>query len=104
MGVVHPCLDTGPWWRVYRRGRAALTWQQAVVSLQTVLGHRLVVGGRTALERQGYAHFLSQRTQAVYLYGPARPPAWLSTLPLDVAFVYRNSEPPLMSITTRWRS
>ena len=40
---------------VYRRGQGELTWQQAVISLQTLLGHPLLVGGRTALELQGYA-------------------------------------------------
>jgi hypothetical protein len=81
--------------RVYRRGRGQLTWQQAIVSLQTVLGQRLVVGGRTALELQGYAHFLPQGTQEICLYGPKRPPAWLQQLPVSEIFSYRNSEPLL---------
>ena len=41
--------------RVYRRPRGQLSWQQVVISLQTLLDHRLAVGGRTALELQGYA-------------------------------------------------
>jgi hypothetical protein len=81
--------------QVYVRGSGALTWRQAVVSLQTLLGHRLVVGGRSALELQGYAHFLAQRTQQVYLYGTQPPPAWLARLPLRVMFRYRHSEPLL---------
>jgi len=40
--------------RVYRRSRTPLTWQQVAVSLQTVLDVPLTVGGRTALEQQGY--------------------------------------------------
>src|SRR5712671_2941253 len=45
---------------VYRRTRGSLTWQQVVISLQALLEYPLVVGGRTALELQGYAHYLPQ--------------------------------------------
>lgn len=79
--------------RVYRRPRGQPSWQQVVISLQTLLGHRLVVGGRTALELQGYAHYLSQGSPEIHLHGPAKPPGWLATLPLKERFVYRNSVP-----------
>src|ERR1700722_100233 len=52
---------------VYRRRRGSLTWQQVVVSLQTLLGRTLVVGGRTALELQGYAHYLPYAQTEVHL-------------------------------------
>lgn len=77
--------------RVYRRSRAPLTWQQVVISLQTVLDLPLTVGGRTALEQQGYAHYLSATVREVYLYGSAKPPTWLDSLPLDVDFRWHNS-------------
>ena len=79
--------------RVYRRPRGQLSWQQVVISLQTLLGHRLAVGGRTALELQGYAHYLSQGRSEVHLHGPTKPPSWLAALPLKEHFVYRNSAP-----------
>ena len=72
--------------RVYRRSRGPLTWQQVVVSLQAVLDLPLTVGGRTALEQEGYAHYLSAEMREVHLYGPKRPPTWLASLPLDVTF------------------
>jgi hypothetical protein len=78
--------------RVYRRSQAPVTWQQVVVSLQAVLDYPLVVGGRTALEQQGYAHYLSATVHEVHLYGPKRPPTWLAILPLDVTFRWQNSE------------
>lgn len=81
--------------RVYQRSRGELTWQQAIVSLQTLLRQQLVVGGRTALELQGYGHFLHHGAQEILLYGPKRPPAWLQQLPLSETFSYRNSEPLL---------
>lgn len=77
---------------VYRRPRQSLTWQQAVISLQTILLRRpLFVGGRTALELQGYAHYLAQKNREVHLFGPKAPPGWLHKLPMDVRFVYHNS-------------
>jgi Transcriptional regulator, AbiEi antitoxin, Type IV TA system/Transcriptional regulator, AbiEi antitoxin N-terminal domain len=76
--------------RVYRRPRGSLSWQQAVISLQTLLGHAVVVGGRTALELQGYAHYLPQSRKEVHLYGPKQPPNWLFKLPLDAPFVWHN--------------
>lgn len=77
--------------QVYRRMRGSLSWQQVVVSLQTILGKSLVVGGRTALELQGFAHYLTHRTSEIHLYGPQHPPAWLDKLPLAEKFVYHNS-------------
>lgn len=76
--------------RVYRRPRGDLNWQQTVVSLQTLLGYALVVGGRTALELQGYAHYLAHTTSEVHLYGPKPPPGWLKTLKLGIEFRYHN--------------
>jgi hypothetical protein len=78
---------------VFRRPRGTLGWQQVVISLQTILNYSpLIVGGRTALELQGYAHYLMQSTTAVHLYGPKAPPGWLRKLPLSVKFVYHNDQ------------
>jgi Transcriptional regulator, AbiEi antitoxin, Type IV TA system/Transcriptional regulator, AbiEi antitoxin N-terminal domain len=77
---------------VYRRPRGSLTWQQVVISLQTILEQSLVVGGRTALELQGYAHYLPSQTKEVHLYGPKRPPGWLKKLRLSTRFVYHNGQ------------
>lgn len=76
---------------IYRRRRGKLSWQQAVISLLTLLETPLVVGGRTALELQGFAHYLSRATKEVHLYGRKTPPGWLSRLRLDVRFVFHNS-------------
>jgi hypothetical protein len=78
--------------QVYQRPRGSLNWQQAVISLQTLLGLDLVVGGRSALELKGFAHYLAHERNEVHLYGPKRPPAWLNKLPLEVQFIYHNSE------------
>ncbi|WP_170760724.1 type IV toxin-antitoxin system AbiEi family antitoxin domain-containing protein [Ruegeria lacuscaerulensis] len=77
---------------VYRRPRGSLSWQQVVISLQTLLAVPLVVGGRTALELQGFAHYLVHETKTTHLYGPDKPPSWLNKLSLPQRFVYHNSE------------
>jgi hypothetical protein len=77
--------------RVYRRPRGKLSWQQVVISLQTILlRNPLTVGGRTALELQGFAHFLKENEKEIHLYGPKPPPTWLFKLPLNVQFLYHN--------------
>jgi hypothetical protein len=78
---------------VFRRPQGSLTWQQVVISLQTLLlRNPLTVGGRTALELQGYAHYLPHTQTEVHLYGPAPPPTWLSKLHLNARFQYHNSK------------
>ena len=78
--------------RVYRLPSSApLTWQHVLLSLQAVLHVDLVVGGRTALELQGFAHYLSQTQKEVHLYGLKPPPTWLRNLELGVSFHYHNS-------------
>lgn len=76
--------------RVYRRPRGELRWEQVVISLQRLMQHNLAVGGRTALELHGYAHYLAHARQEVHIYGPKRPPTWLDKLPLSLRFVYHN--------------
>src|SRR5689334_18105292 len=61
---------------VYRRPRGTLTWQQVVISLQTLLEVPVVVGGKTALELQGFAHYLSSELTSVHLYGQKPMPTW----------------------------
>jgi hypothetical protein len=75
---------------VYCRPRGTLSWQQVVISLQALLEYPLLVGGRTALETEGYAHYLTHGLAEVHLYGPKPPPRWLSKLSVGVRFVYRN--------------
>jgi Transcriptional regulator, AbiEi antitoxin, Type IV TA system/Transcriptional regulator, AbiEi antitoxin N-terminal domain len=75
---------------VYRRPRGSLSWQQVAISLQAVLEYPLLVGGRTALELQGYAHYLARGLKEVHLYGSKPPPRWLHKLPLGVRHLYHN--------------
>ena len=71
---------------------APLRWQHVVVSLQLVLERAIVVGGRTALELQGFAHYASSGPPGeVHLYGDDGAPGWLSKLPAETAFVFHNA-------------
>jgi hypothetical protein len=86
---------------VYRRPSAklptpnkdeALRWQHVVISLQTLLECPFAVGGRTALELQGFAHYLSAAgPQEIHLYGDKTPPGWVSKLKLDTRLEFHNA-------------
>jgi hypothetical protein len=81
--------------RVYRRTsqltRASLRWDVVVLSLQQVMHKPLHVGGRTAVELSGYAHYVEAgETPRVYLYG-AGFPSWLAKLPTSAQFETRSS-------------
>ncbi len=75
---------------VFRRPRGSVSWEQAVISLQTLLGYPVSVGGRTALELQGYAHYLPQSDGTVHLYTDRGIPAWIYHLSLGQSFVIHN--------------
>lgn len=77
----------------YKRPLGTLTWEKAIISLQTLLQRPLVVGGRTALELQGFGHYLAPGgSRVVHLHGCEPPPGWLARLPLDVRFVFHRTQ------------
>lgn len=70
---------------VYRRPDSTLKWQSVISSLQR-MGHNLVVGGLTALEEQGFAHYLPLGAQReIHVYGDALP-TWVNDLGLPAKF------------------
>lgn len=71
---------------------APLNWQHIVLSLQMVMERSIVVGGRTALELHGFAHYASSSgPREVYLYGDDPAPGWLKRLPIETPFVFHNA-------------
>jgi hypothetical protein len=78
--------------KLFRRPGEKLRWEQVVLSLQNLLGVPFIVGGRTALELQGFAHYLSHETREVHLYGRAKPPSWLKEIQVGPRFVTHNSD------------
>jgi hypothetical protein len=80
-----------------------LPWQAVVVSLQTLLDLRYTVGGRTALELQGFAHYLSSAHREIHLYGTGKLPGWVSKLKLESKLLFHNQE-RLFKLNTRARA
>ena len=72
---------------VYRRPGPPLKWQHVVASLSKVLEAPPHVGGMSALELRGYAHFLKSGPAEIHLYSREKLPGWLSKLPLEERFI-----------------
>lgn len=52
-----------------------------------------MVGGRTALELDGFAHYLAAGPEReVHLYGTEKRPGWVSKLKLESRFVFHNAK------------
>lgn len=87
---------------VYRRPPAkmptpaeddSLRWQNVVVSLQGLLKYPLSLGGRTALEIQGFGHYLNATgPREIHLYGNDTLPGWVSKLQLESRFVFHSAK------------
>ncbi len=89
----------------YRRPGPPLKWEHLVYSLQE-LGSPVRVGGRTALDLQGMAHYLPVgNMQTVELYGVNKLPGWLSELQSPFKLVAEGmggvDKLPAYSLTTR---
>lgn len=83
----------------YRRPGPPLKWEHVVYSLQE-LGCSLHVGGRTALEMQGYAHYLPmQGVQQIHLYGVGSLPGWVDKLEAPYRFLFHKSRLFKMPVT-----
>jgi hypothetical protein len=74
-----------------------------VISLQTLLARPYIVGGRTALELQGFAHYLSALRREIHLYGTRKPPGWTFKLKLDSQLVFHNANRLFASAEARPR-
>ena len=62
----------------YKLAGDTIDWYGAVFALQRQMGFSIHPGGKTALELQGYAHYLAEKVPVVYLFGlrVERPPKW----------------------------
>ncbi len=75
----------------YRRPGPPLKWEHVVYSIQES-GYRAHVGGRSALELQGFAHYLSmQGVQQIHLYSAERLPGWIEKLEAPYQFTLHSS-------------
>ena len=72
---------------VYRRPGPRLKWEHVVYSL-TEMGYLVYVGGRSALELQGLAHYLPYGgLRRIDLYGSSCVPKWVVNYPAEFRFV-----------------
>lgn len=76
----------------YRRPGPPLKWEHFVYSIQK-LGSSVHVGGRSALEFQGFAHYLSmQKVKQVHLYGAKKLPTWVDKLEAPYKLILHKSK------------
>jgi hypothetical protein len=82
---------------VYRRPALSenaepLPWQQLVISLNTLLQVPVSVGARTALELQGFSHYLAAKgVREAHLYSNKPLPGWVSRLRVDARLVFHSA-------------
>ena len=75
---------------VYRRPGPPLKWEHVVFSLNE-MGCPVRVGGRSALELQGLAHYLpTGSVQRIDLYSKRKVPAWVTGFPGPFRFEVHN--------------
>ncbi len=89
----------------YRRPGPNLKWEHIAHSLQE-LGFSIHVGGRSALELQGYAHYLPlQGIKQIDLYGVGKLPSWINNLEASYKFILHKTRlfknTPSAAITTK---
>jgi hypothetical protein len=77
--------------RVYARPGEPLTWEGVVLGLQRLSQLQLHVGGVTALNQQGLAHYLSLSGDAtVHIWGKDRPPSWVEQISINAQWSFHR--------------
>ncbi len=74
---------------VYARPTATVNWEGVVLGMQQLEKLPFHVGGISALNRQGYAHYLPLKGETqIHLWGRGKVPAWIKavTLPEQLNF------------------
>jgi hypothetical protein len=78
---------------VYGKPPVELTWESVICSLQTKFEIDVIVGGLTALDLQGYGHYMSfMRPIQIELYASQAPPKWLDDLIDGVSFIFYSHQ------------
>ncbi len=87
---------------IYIRGTSKITWQSIVYTLQAFLKLDLVIGGLTALEMQGFSHYLSlSKKKVIHLFGNDKMPGWVNQLIPDITFIWHSDHDLLGGRSTR---
>ncbi len=73
---------------LYTRGYTKISWQSIVYTLQVVMKLDYVVGGISALELNGYSHYLPiAEKKIIHIYGNNVLPSWANEIVEHVTFV-----------------
>lgn len=79
------------WSGVYKRAGSAVSWQGILYYIQYMENTDLTIGGITALEMQGLAHYLPiGKRKTIHVYGSDKLPNWANALLPDVEFIYHG--------------
>ncbi len=82
---------------VYRRPDLSeeaepIGWQQLVISLNVLLQVPVSAGGRTALELQGFQHYVAAHgAREAHVFSNAALPGWVSKVPVDARLVFHRA-------------
>jgi hypothetical protein len=69
-----------------------LPWQQLVISLNALLNFPVAAGGRTALELQGFSHYVATNgAREVHLFANADFPGWVARVPVNTKLVFHSA-------------
>ncbi len=74
----------------YIKKNCVPSWQGAVLGLTSFEHKPFHIGGITALNLQGYAHYLPIGAQNIHLYGTDNPPFWIANLKLQESLVFHK--------------
>ncbi len=77
---------------VYVRTDTPISWWNVIYSLKKMSEQEITVGGITAVELQGFGHYLSgSKLKTVHLYSKNKPPAWLWRIKSDVSYKWHGT-------------
>jgi hypothetical protein len=72
--------------------QSTVPWQQLVISLNALENLPVAAGARTALELQGFSHYVSSTgSREAHLYANGKLPGWVSRVPVDTKLVLHNA-------------
>jgi hypothetical protein len=70
----------------------SVPWQQLVISLNALQNLPVATGARTALDLQGFSHYVSASgSREAHLYTNEELPGWVSRVPVDAKLVLHNA-------------
>ena len=77
---------------VYARPQGPVTWKGVVLGMQRLAGLPFHVGGVSALNRQGFAHYLPLGGEnAIHLWGRGKVPAWVRAVSLPESLRFHTA-------------